>query len=251
MKSRILAGVVALVAAVIGAILVFSYATGADQRAMSRLNPVTVLVVQQKIPAGTPVSELGELIKAERLPAASVPDTALENLNSSKGKVTAIDLAPGEQLLTQRLVDPDELGTPGEIDVPEGFQTISFALEPQRVIGGQFIAGDTVGIFASFESMEDKPATTQRLFHKVLVTRVQRADTASDAEEDSESPAIAQDVLDNALPTGTMMVTVAVKDVPSAKIVFASEFGQIWLSKEPADAAEDPPTPITRSEVFP
>nr|WP_239537287.1 Flp pilus assembly protein CpaB [Arthrobacter roseus] len=246
-----MAGVVALVAAVIGAILVFSYATGADQRAMSRLSPVTVLVVQQKIPAGTPVAELGELIKAERLPAASVPSTALKNLNNSKGKITAIDLAPGEQLLAQRLIDPNELGTPGEIDVPEGFQTISFALEPQRVVGGQFTAGDTVGVFVSFDGAGEEPAMTQRLFHKVLVTRVQRADTASDAEEDSEAPTPAQDALDNALPTGTMMVTVALKDVQSAKIVFASEFGRVWLSKEPADAAEDPPTPITRSEVFP
>ncbi len=248
MKSRILAGVVALVAAVIGAILVFSYATGADQRAMSRLNPVTVLVVQKKIPAGTPVSELGELVKAERLPGASVPNTALEHLNDSQGKITAIDLAPGEQLLAQRLVDPADLETPGMVDVPEGFQTITIALEPQRVVGGQITAGDTVGVFASFGEKPDVPAITQRLFHKVLVTRIQRAEVASESE--SESPAAANAARDNALPTGTMMVTLALRDVSSAKVVFASEFGTVWLSKEPADAQEDPPTSITRSEVF-
>jgi pilus assembly protein CpaB len=48
-----------------------------------------------------------------------------------------------------------------------------------------------------------------------------------------------------------MMVTVAVNDVDAAKIIYATEFGRLWLTKEPAEATESVPTPITRAEVFP
>ena len=53
MKSRLLAGSAAALLAVIGVILVFVYAQGADQRAVRF--PVEVLMVKAPIPAGTPV----------------------------------------------------------------------------------------------------------------------------------------------------------------------------------------------------
>ena len=50
MKSRLLAGIAALVLAVVGAILVVSYAQGADTRAVQGLEPGHVLVVQKAYP---------------------------------------------------------------------------------------------------------------------------------------------------------------------------------------------------------
>ena len=58
MKSRLLAGIAAVVLAVVGAILVVSYAQGADQRAVQNLEPVSVLVVKAAMPAGTPVEAM-------------------------------------------------------------------------------------------------------------------------------------------------------------------------------------------------
>jgi pilus assembly protein CpaB len=43
---------------------------------------------------------------------------------------------------------------------------------------------------------------------------------------------------------------VAVNDIDAAKIVFASEYGRIWLSKEPLDAQNSGPRIIQRSEVY-
>ncbi|WCI08470.1 hypothetical protein PJ267_19735 [Arthrobacter sp. OVS8] len=54
MKSRLLAGIAALVLAIVGALLVVSYAQGADTRAVQGLDPVAVLVVKNAVPAGTP-----------------------------------------------------------------------------------------------------------------------------------------------------------------------------------------------------
>ncbi len=111
--------------------------------------------------------------------------------------------------------------------------------------GGNMAAGSTVGIFASFDknALKDDPgaSTTGRIFHKVLVTRLQRADA------DAEQAPGAQ-----ALPAGTMLVTVAVKDRNASKIIYSAEFGRIWLTNEPEDATEDnSPKPVRITEVYP
>ncbi|MBM6622427.1 hypothetical protein JTF08_12475 [Micrococcaceae bacterium RIT802] len=245
MKSRLLGGVAAVVLALIGAILVFSYALNADARAMAGLQPTDVLVVQKSVPAGTTVEQLQESVTLEKRPAGSVPTSALTELDTSAGTVTAADLVPGEALVRQRLVDPATLQTPGSVPIPKGLQEVTFALEPQRMIGGNIAAGSTVGLFASFDkgALKEHPneASTQRVFHKVLVTRLQRADAATEPAEGGQ-----------ALPAGTMLVTAAVKDHDAAKIVFASEFGRIWLTNEPKNATEDnPPKPVRITEVYP
>ena len=70
MKSRLLTGIAAVVLAIIGAMLVISYAQGADQRAVRNLEPVSVIVVKKAIPAGTPVGAMGASVATEQLPAA-------------------------------------------------------------------------------------------------------------------------------------------------------------------------------------
>jgi hypothetical protein len=47
-KSRLLAGVVAVLLAIAGAVIVVSSAQGADQRAVKGLDPVDVLVVAKR-----------------------------------------------------------------------------------------------------------------------------------------------------------------------------------------------------------
>jgi pilus assembly protein CpaB len=79
---------------------------------------------------------------------------------------------------------------------------------------------------------------------KVLVTAVQRAPQAASAEK----PADGSDPADTTLPEGSLMLTVAVTDVDAGKIVFASEFGRLWLTKEPLDAQDNGPR-IERKEV--
>ncbi len=95
--------------AVVGAILVVSYAQGADSRAVQDLEPVSVLVVNKAVPAGTPVAALKAFVTSEELPGKAVTKSALQNLDGLAGKVTAVDLLPGEQLVAERLVEPEAL----------------------------------------------------------------------------------------------------------------------------------------------
>ena len=183
MKSRLLAGIAALVLAVVGAILVVSYAQGADARAVQGLEPVSVMVVQKAVPAGTPVASLSAFVNTQELPGKAVSKTALKNLDGLAGKVTAVELLPGEQLVAERLIAPEELQTSGSVQIPAGLQEVSFQLEPQRVVGGRLVPGDHIGIFINLKSggLEAKPEkeSTQLTIHKVLVTAVQRAPVAT------------------------------------------------------------------------
>lgn len=256
MKSRLLAGSAAALLAVVGVILVFSYAQGADQRAVQNLAPVDVLVVKEAIPAGTPVDAMTDSLVTQQLPESAVPMSALHTLGDSAGKVAAVDLVPGETLMAERLVAPDALKTPGDVKVPAGLQEVSFQLEPQRVVGGQLVPGDHVGIFISMSGggIEAKPdkETTELTIHKVLVTAVQRGPQAAGSAQPTPNPGsgAAADPNASALPTGSLLLTVAVSDVDASKIVFASEFAKIWLSKEPLDAKDNGPRIIQRSEVY-
>jgi pilus assembly protein CpaB len=239
-KSRLLAGTAAVALAIVGALLIIFYAQGADQRALATTKPVDVLVVQKAIPAGTPVNEMAASLVIEKVPAAGIADSALRTLDNYAGTVSAVPLIPGEQLLAERLVAPEEVKAEGVAKVPAGLQEVTFELEPKRVVGGRVEAGDTIGIGFIFDAGADKakPAegTTQLTLRKVLVTAVQRAPQAKAAEK----PAAGEpDPQDTTLPQGSLMVTVAVSDIDATKIMYASEFGRLWLTKEPLDAKDN------------
>jgi pilus assembly protein CpaB len=258
-------GTLAVVLALIGALLVFTYAQNANQRAMQELAPKEVLVVQKEVPAGTTAEALAEYVAVEPQPSGAVPASALASLDDSAGKVTAVDLVAGEQLVEERLVDPSEIEAPGSVEVPKGLQEVTFLLEPQRIVGGKVAAGDTIGLFVSFEGAESEvegegsgaggtelgTALTQQVLHKTLVTGLQRAEATAETADSPESADSPAEPNPAALPAGSMMVTVAVNDVEAAKIIYANEFGRLWLTKEPKEATESAPTPITRAEVFP
>lgn len=245
MKSRLIAGIAALVAAILGVLLVVSYANGADSRAMAGMKPTQVLVVTKPIAQGTPADQLAGSVELRNLPADAVAPTALPSLDGTAGKVTTTALSPGEQLLSGRLASPNSLVRPGTVPVPAGLQEISFQLDPSRAVGGHLQAGDTVGIFITFDKgaipAAQGPESTNFTFHKVLLTAVDGAAASGSAASSSDA---------NKPAAGALTVTVAVKDVQATKIVFANEFGKIWLSKEPKDAAESNSGPMDRGKVY-
>jgi pilus assembly protein CpaB len=246
LKSRLLGGIAALILAVVGAILLFVYVQGAANRAQAGLEPVNVLVVQELVPAGTKTSDLGSRVRSVALPKSAVPEGALENLNQKEGTVTAVDLQPGEQLLSGRLIDPREL-VPGTVPVPDGLEEVTFLLAPERILGGRIEAGDTVTVYSSFESTDAMPAdatvppevkgwkqSTGLLFHDVLITAVQKA--AADTKNSTGSETEVE------MPNGSAFITVARSDADAAKMVYGAEFGTLWLSKQsPTTTKSDPP----------
>lgn len=230
MKVRVIAAVLAVLLAVVGALLVAGYVSAADERALQGLETQEVYMVDTEVPAETPVAELEKHLRKQALPLTAVAENSVSDLSEFEDLVTAVPLKPGEQLLESRLVTLQSLQEPGRVPVPKGLQEVTIQVGPDRVVGGQIKAGDHVGLFASFDQGPgDKPAT-ELVFHRVLVTSVQGAPAAAEAGGD-EAAADAPPV-----PEGTMLVTLAQDGKDSEKTVFAAEFGTLWLSKMSADA---------------
>nr|WP_274707771.1 Flp pilus assembly protein CpaB [Arthrobacter sp. H16F315] len=247
-KTRLLGGIVALVLALVGTLLLVSYVQASEARAQQGLQPVEVLVVQGQIPKGSGVDKIKSSVKLTSLPAGSVPEGALKSLDGLTGQVASADLLPGETLLGARLATPDTLSAPGSVPVPAGMQEISVQLDAQRVVGGRIAAGDTVGIVVLFDkgALKDAPdvETGQQVFHKVLVTSVQRSIAkTSDAGDPAEQA-------NTELPTGQLLVTFARNDEDSVKIAFAAHFGSLWLTKESSTASEGAPVVVKKPELY-
>ncbi|TLM85924.1 Flp pilus assembly protein CpaB [Pseudarthrobacter sp. NamE5] len=249
MKARLLGGIAALVVAIIGTILLFNYVQGADRRALANTETKDVLVIKQEVPAGTPASQLGQYLVTKTVPRTAVAEGVVDDLSSMTSKVTAVALQPGEQLLASRLVDTTAFLGPARVEVPDGLQEVTVRLSIERVVGGKIQAGDTVGVFISLAD------ETQLTFHKVLVTAVQfgsgqAAQTQGEATQASAQGALNSENSDKPASSDSYLITFARNAVDAEKLVYAAEFGKIYLSKEPADATEGTSGVINSTKVF-
>ncbi|MDQ4501868.1 RcpC/CpaB family pilus assembly protein [Sinomonas sp. ASV322] len=250
MKSRLVAGVAALAVAILGVVLVIAYANGADARAMAGMQPTQVLVVTKAVAQGTAADKLGDSVQLRSLPAEAVAPSALHSLDGTAGKVVAAALQPGEQLLANRLASPESLVLPGTVPVPAGLQEVSFQLDPQRAVGGRLAAGDTIGVFLSFDKgavASGGPESTNLTFNSVLITSVQTLQQGSSSNSSSASPSNASGTTASTAP---ILVTVAVTAPQASKIVFTAEYGKIWVSKQPAGTPQVNPGPVDRGKVY-
>ncbi len=271
MNRRILGVVLALALAAVGTWAIIAYVQNADERAIEGTEPVQVLVVDERVPEGTPVEQLGSFVTTTLVPKDNRVDDALVDLAavSGQGLVTATELVPGEQVLASRLIAQEALVARTAVQVPDDKLEVTFRLSPERAIGGSIAPGDLVAFIASFdpftldavepESAQDlsefldtaadvepislkTPNTTHITVHKALVTRVQVANDSAVGGESEFGTDLS--------PQGTLLVTLAVDAPEVERIVFAAEFGRIWLAKEMPTSSEDGTDVITRANVY-
>lgn len=218
-----------LVAAVIGTIVLMSVVENRANDANEGPELGSVLVVKKLIPRQTSVELISTSLEVTQIPIDLIAPGAVASLDQiQSGLVTATELLPGEQLLIERFVDPR---VQDRLVVPDGLQEVTIALPVPRVLGGELIAGDTVGVIASFTvtvNDEDVPSTAF-ILHKVLVTSVQYS--TGDAEVIQQSLGTSQYSV-NRYPNDSLLVTLAVSSADAARIVYAQEFGTTWLTLE-------------------
>ena len=275
MKSRLIAGAIAVVLAVAGTVVVVSYVRGADARALSGLDTVRVLVAVEPIAEGTIGTDLTKIVASKELPATAVLPSRVTDLDQLTDQVALVALEPGEQLLSNKFGLP-KTSTTAELVIPPDLQQVTVLLELQRALGGQIKAGDSVGVFLSV----DESKQTHMKAHNVLVTLVQQvplavpvagaetdgadaaastdraapvaADAAdgetSGAEDSDAAPASGAPPLDSL--TESLLVTLATTAPIAERIVFAANFGTVWLSNEPATASQTGTGVIDAITVF-
>lgn len=237
------------------------YVQNADKRAMADTETETVYVVEKPVAAGTSTEKLAASLVQKEVPKLALAADTVTNLDDLGDKVTAVPLVAGEQLLSSRMVDANALLGPSRVQVPEGMQEITLKLPIERVVGGILKAGDTVGIFVSLDDVTTNAATgettsqssgTQLTFHKVLVTAAQysngtaaKSESTPTASTDGSAAAKKESAGD-----GTYLITVARNSADAERIVFATEFGSIYLSREPGSAEEGTVGVVDKTRLF-
>ncbi|WP_430332003.1 Flp pilus assembly protein CpaB [Rhodococcus sp. ACT016] len=242
MRTRLIAAIAAVVLAVVGTTALIAYVRGADARALEGTRTVDVLVATQPIPKNTPAASLVGTVAAKELPEMAVLPDRVTSLDQLAGQVAITDLLPGEQLVRARFADPATARSKDQGGLPEGMQEVTVLLEPQRALGGHIAAGDTVGVALSFQPPVREYNTHLRM-QKVLVTRVQAAPMpAKDEKAADDGPA--------PMPTGELLVTLAVTAPDAERVIFAAENGKLWLTNEPLTANESGTSIVAPGSVY-
>jgi pilus assembly protein CpaB len=235
MRRRLLAALAALVLLFVGTVVLLAYVRSADARALAGVQTTEVLVADQVIPKGTSGDQLTELVRTEVLPQKAALDGRVTDLDELAGLVATVDVQPGEQLLLSRFGTTEESSTPGAVEVPDGMQEVSVLLEPQRAVGGRLAAGDTVGVLVSIDE-EKKGQMTHAVLHDVLVTEVQGAPAPVDPDAEAASDGTDTASAGTAVPSQSLLITLAVTASQAEAVVFGIEHGTLWLSLEPEGA---------------
>lgn len=225
----ILAGVVA---AVVGTLILMSVVENSSKDSGTEAPELaSVLVVKTLIPRQTTVELIAPNVEVTQIPVDLVAPGAVSSLDDIQaGLVTATELLPGEQLLIERFVDPR---VQSRLVVPDGLQEVTIALPAPQALGGALVAGDTVGVVASFNVPNTDNAgnesSTTFILHNVLVTSVQFS--SADATAIEQTIGITETAV-NRYPAETVLVTLAVASKDAARVVFTAEFGKLWLTLE-------------------
>ena len=281
-KRRIVGLVAAMLLALVGTVSLVAYVRSAKDKAVAQEALVDVYVVDTFVPKGADPDTIRSSVEIEQVPARLMQTGAVTDLEVIGDQVAASDLQPGDQLLAARLGLEESVSD----EVTDKVQ-ISTLLEAQRAVGGAIQKGDLVGVYVSFDpfntdeageasgstdaaeatavdafgtvsteatSPEESagPAKTPNVsrleFRNVLVTNVQTtsapvAAVTADTESDDEAT-IAQ-------VSGTQyVVTLAMSPEQSERFVFATEFGRVWLSLDPAGVDDDGTRPVTLADMF-
>jgi pilus assembly protein CpaB len=228
---------VAGVMATFGALLVFLYLR--DNRSTTTAAPepaADVAVVAGDVTAPEPIPILADDADGDPLTV----DPVVEN-----GSLTAVTA-------TNQII---ELGDP--VVVPPDYLQVSFTMGTERALGGRIRPGDTVAVIASFNEAlptadgagTETVQTTDVLLHKALVADVQVQDvlgaTTSSAGVAVEVPEGAL----NATNSQTYTITIAVPATQVERLVYALEYGSVWLAYQGAEAGETTNGIVTATNI--
>jgi pilus assembly protein CpaB len=227
MQNRLLAIMVAIVLAVVSAMALVVYANSADRRALSEQAPVPVYVASRKIEQGESIEEAAGKIRVASLPRKALAENAVRALSQISGRVAAVDILPGEQLLVGRWVSREEVEGQNLLNVQPGFQAVSVQVDATRQVSGFITPGNRINVFATLTGAGGVK------FSRLLLADIKVLAVGASAQAGSTRPASAQGSLST--------VTLEVKDGLVERVVFAAESGSLYLSLV-APGAKPPPS---------
>jgi len=150
-------------------------------------------------------------------------------------------------------VDPDDPSAlPGDLAfvdadpvvIPEEYLTVTFQTSSERALGGRIRPGDSVAVVVSFspdlpEFGGELARTTDVLLHKALVADVQVEDTFTASTVTAPVNVPVPEGSLSGVVASNYFITLAVPANHVERLIYALEYGQIWLAYQPEGAGEN------------
>lgn len=152
-----------LVAGILVALLAAAVAYAALNRAMQgppgvqdAASEVEIVAAARAVPVRSVLT--AEDLQLKRIPASAAPEGALREIGEAEGKITLVDLYPGEALLSQRLVEPDDVSASGRLGllVAADEVLVAFPADDRLTRAGVLKPGDHVDLLFSLEVITDR-----------------------------------------------------------------------------------------------
>ncbi|MDH3294739.1 MAG: RcpC/CpaB family pilus assembly protein [Acidimicrobiia bacterium] len=244
---RLGAAVLALIFGAVGVITLVRYVQTAEDRALAGQQLVDVVVVTEPVAAGTSADQLAPLVEIRQVAASSRAPGAVTDLGSLDGLYTSVDLVPGEQLLAARFEDESARRVVGtEVEIPAGLIEVTIQVVATRAVGGQVIPGDELAVVAFFDDITPNDGSLDPasgiLLRRALITNIQSSTPESLSTEEASQR--------RQTPATDFLVTLAVEPTETERLVFANEYGRIWLAREGDGPALDSGDLVLLDTVF-
>jgi len=146
----LLAGlIVAFLAAVVAYITLSRAAQVSGGQVVVEGDKRSVVIVTQRVPVRTLLTS--DTLSTVELPVESVPDDAATDIDEVEGKLTLVEMFPGEVVLTPRLVDPNVISGDGRVAVALADDQVLMAVPATDLMSTVAVLkpGDTVDILLS------------------------------------------------------------------------------------------------------
>ena len=249
LKRRVLTVTLAILLAVLGTAGVLAYVHKANARALEGMRPVSVLVAQGQIPAGTSAgsAEQGGQLRSEMLPASAVPLNAVRSITPELATlVMSAKVQPGQLLLRPMLVTPAQVT--GGAALPAGMLAVSVNLCLPEAVAENIASGSEVEVLDTFAPASPTltagpnctgPHQQQAYGHvhtvvvlpRVEVLSVGPAGGANHAASSTGTSAFNRSSTDPATSQpGNELVTLAVTQAAALRLVQITEAGLPYLA---------------------
>ncbi|GAB2985217.1 Flp pilus assembly protein CpaB [Nocardioides montaniterrae] len=221
MDRRRLLLVVAAVVAVLGVLLVFVYAKGAESRAAKKFDTVEVITASQELQPGESFDDAQKSGKIRLTPVTrnQLLSGATADSDGFRGKVALTTIYPNEQIIPTKFGGADEVEARANLPIPEGKIAISILIKDDGFRVGTFVApGSTVAVFS----------TQDGTFSRVLLPRalVLGFGQSSNADNAGTNSTTAQRSSDPDLP---YLVTIAVTQKEAEQVRLAGTISTLSI----------------------
>ncbi len=233
----------AILAAVLGAALVFVYVQDADARAESQYDVVDVLRATAAIQSGESIeaASQGGKLALQKVPRAQVLPNALTSTDSLSGQVALTTIYPGEQIISDRFGSAAAASTP--LQIPKGMLAVSVNLTDPARVAGFVNPGSEVAIFLNGSDETSGKAYTRVLLDRVTVLGVGSTTPVSTTTTDTTGAQTTEQ-----LPRTLMTLAVDQKD--AQRVLFASGNGELAFGLLTEDSTIKPDPGVEADTLF-